>query len=58
MIKIKTNKQFDLMELDALLDNQGLSSDKYPDEEGYRWISTADESTITEAELQAAIDSL
>jgi hypothetical protein len=58
MVKVKTQKDFDLMVLDESLANQGLCADKYPDDEGYRWISTSNQSIITEAELQAAIDSL
>lgn len=58
MAKLKTKKEFDLMELDALLGNQGLSADKHFDDEGYRWITTADESTVSQEELESAVDSL
>lgn len=58
MAKLKTKKEFDLMELDAILGNEGLSADKYPDDEGYRWIATADESTVSQEELEAAINNL
>jgi hypothetical protein len=58
MIIIKTNKDFDLMALDEVLGKQGLSADKYPDEKGYRSIATAENSNITQEQLEAAIAAL